>query len=63
MKIAHIAADEKFIENAVDIFEAAYPEEQNNFYITTPKPWSFIKDKKIYHQLSKKMAAIAFHST
>lgn len=53
LKIAHIAADEKFIETAVDIFESAYPE-QNTFYITTPKPWSFIKDKKIYHQLSKK---------
>ncbi|MFG0834941.1 TDP-N-acetylfucosamine:lipid II N-acetylfucosaminyltransferase [Aeromonas bivalvium] len=53
MKIAHIATDEKFIENAVDIFEASYPE-QNTFYITTPKPWSFIKEKKIYRQLSKK---------
>ncbi|EHD0099010.1 TDP-N-acetylfucosamine:lipid II N-acetylfucosaminyltransferase [Vibrio vulnificus] len=53
LKIAHIAADEKFIENAVDIFESAYPE-QNTFYITTPKPWSFIKDKKIYQQLRKK---------
>ncbi|MCW3173486.1 TDP-N-acetylfucosamine:lipid II N-acetylfucosaminyltransferase [Shewanella subflava] len=53
LKIAHIAADEKFIDTAVDIFELAYPE-QNTFYITTPKPWSFIKDKKIYHQLSKK---------
>ncbi|MDV5390970.1 TDP-N-acetylfucosamine:lipid II N-acetylfucosaminyltransferase [Shewanella xiamenensis] len=53
LKIVHIAADEKFIETAVDIFELAYPE-QNTFYITTPKPWSFIKDKKIYHQLSKK---------
>lgn len=52
MKIAHIAADEKFIENAVDIFEAAYPE-QNTFYITTAKPWSFIKERKIYRQLSK----------
>lgn len=53
LKIAHIAADEKFIETAVDIFELTYPE-QNTFYITTTKPWSFIKDKKIYHQLTKK---------
>lgn len=53
LKIAHIAPDEKFIETAVDIFEGVYPG-QNTFYITSPKPWVFIKDKPLYRQLNKK---------
>lgn len=54
LKIAHIAADEKFIEIATDIFETVFPL-QNTFYITSSKPWRFIKDKDgLYKQLSHK---------
>ncbi|QSX39646.1 TDP-N-acetylfucosamine:lipid II N-acetylfucosaminyltransferase [Shewanella cyperi] len=53
LKIAHIAADEKFIENAVDIFEIAFPN-QNTFYINAPKPWRFVKDRVIYKNFSSK---------
>ncbi len=53
LKIAHIAADEKFIENAVDIFEMAFPN-QNTFYINAPKPWRFVKDREIYKEFNSK---------
>ncbi|HDX8379452.1 TPA: TDP-N-acetylfucosamine:lipid II N-acetylfucosaminyltransferase [Aeromonas salmonicida] len=52
-KIAHFATDQKFIETAVDIFEDAYPN-QNEFYIISPKPWKFIKAKNIYTHLTLK---------
>ncbi|QYX63470.1 TDP-N-acetylfucosamine:lipid II N-acetylfucosaminyltransferase [Shewanella putrefaciens] len=53
LKIAHIASDEKFIENAVDIFEMAFPN-QNTFYINAPKPWCFVKDRGVYKNFSSK---------
>ncbi len=51
LTIAHFATDQKFIETAVDIFEDACPN-QNDFYIVSPKPWKYIKDKRIYTQLT-----------
>lgn len=51
MKIAHIAPDQKFIDNAADIFESVYPG-QNTFFITTPKPWKFLKDERNYQNLT-----------
>lgn len=53
LKIAHIATDEKFIGTAVNIFEDAYPN-KNTFYITSPKPWVYIKDNEIFKPLTKK---------
>lgn len=53
LKIAHIALDEKFIEAAADIFELAWPQ-QNHFYIISPKPWRYLKERTIYQSLSKK---------
>lgn len=45
--IAHLAFDEKFIDNAVDFFEEAFPK-QNTFYIFSRKPWSYLKKKSEY---------------
>jgi dTDP-N-acetylfucosamine:lipid II N-acetylfucosaminyltransferase len=53
IKIAHIAPDEKFIEMAVETFELVYPN-QNKFYITSSKPWTYIKNRSIYKELNNR---------
>ncbi|HHQ4776988.1 TPA: TDP-N-acetylfucosamine:lipid II N-acetylfucosaminyltransferase [Aeromonas veronii] len=45
--IAHLAFDEKFIDNAVDFFEEAFPR-KNSFYIFSRQPWRYLKKKNKY---------------
>lgn len=53
-RIIHVAPDEKFIAAADFLFQQAFPNTQNLFYIITPKdtPLNYIQPKANYHIIS-----------